>query len=124
MSRILIALVLAWSALSPALAADCRKTTCGQMASCAEAFEGLLSCGFRRLDGDGDGVPCEAICGGGGAAFGLLGAAPLARASGGSCAPKTCRQISSCGEAMHLLNDCGLSRLDGDGDGVPCESLC
>ncbi|WP_419467544.1 excalibur calcium-binding domain-containing protein [Allochromatium tepidum] len=37
---------------------------------------------------------------------------------------RTCKEMSSCTEAMHHLNNCGLSRLDGDGDGVPCEALC
>ena len=27
-------------------------------------------------------------------------------------------------EARYHLGECGLSRLDGDGDGVPCEALC
>lgn len=35
-----------------------------------------------------------------------------------------CGQMDSCAEANHYLNDCGVSRLDGDGDGVPCESIC
>ncbi len=39
------------------------KTTCGQMASCAEAQYYLNSCGVSRLDGDNDGVPCETLCG-------------------------------------------------------------
>ncbi|MBI2613319.1 MAG: thermonuclease family protein [Candidatus Levybacteria bacterium] len=38
------------------------KTTCGQMASCAEAQFYLNSCGVSRLDGDKDGVPCETLC--------------------------------------------------------------
>lgn len=38
------------------------KTTCGQMASCAEAQFYLNTCGVSRLDGDKDGVPCESIC--------------------------------------------------------------
>lgn len=37
---------------------------------------------------------------------------------------RTCKQMSNCEEAMHYLKNCGLTRLDGDGDGVPCESLC
>ena len=37
---------------------------------------------------------------------------------------KTCRQIASCEEAYYLLHHCGLSRLDRDGDGIPCELLC
>ena len=35
-----------------------------------------------------------------------------------------CREMTSCEEAKFYLRDCGLSRLDGDKDGVPCESTC
>lgn len=43
----------------------------------------------------------------------------------GACGSKRyCKQMSSCGEAMFYLSQCGLNRLDGDGDGVPCEALC
>ena len=35
-----------------------------------------------------------------------------------------CKKMSSCDEAMYYLQHCGLTRLDGDGDGVPCEVLC
>ena len=35
-----------------------------------------------------------------------------------------CKDMSSCEEARYYLENCGLTRLDGDGDGVPCESLC
>lgn len=35
-----------------------------------------------------------------------------------------CRQMRSCAEARYFLEVCGVSRLDGDGDGVPCEALC
>lgn len=38
------------------------KTLCGQMTSCSEATFYLKKCGISRLDGDHDGVPCEAIC--------------------------------------------------------------
>ena len=45
--------------------------------------------------------------------------------SNGSCGAKwKCGQMDSCSEAYHYLNNCGLGRLDGDGDGVPCESIC
>ncbi|MBI4035724.1 thermonuclease family protein [Candidatus Daviesbacteria bacterium] len=46
--------------------------------------------------------------------------------SGGfTCAGKTlCGQMTSCAEANFYLNTCGISRLDGDKDGVPCETLC
>lgn len=42
-----------------------------------------------------------------------------------SCGGKTkCAQMDSCEEAYYYLRKCGLTRLDGDGDGVPCESIC
>ncbi|MFH5924085.1 thermonuclease family protein [Roseomonas xinghualingensis] len=48
-----------------------------------------------------------------------------ASSSGFSCGAKQyCRQMTTCAEARFYLSQCGLSRLDGDGDGVPCESLC
>jgi hypothetical protein len=43
-----------------------------------------------------------------------------------SCNPRhTCGRIASCAEAMWYLENCSWgSRLDGDSDGVPCESIC
>lgn len=41
----------------------------------------------------------------------------------GSMIKKTCGQMSSCEEAKFQLA-CGNIRLDGDKDGVPCESIC
>ena len=35
-----------------------------------------------------------------------------------------CKQMTSCEEAEFYLNECGLTRLDRDNDGVPCEALC
>lgn len=35
-----------------------------------------------------------------------------------------CKGMTSCEEAIYYLEHCGLSRLDGDEDGAPCESLC
>lgn len=41
------------------------------------------------------------------------------------CGAKTyCRQMVSCSEARFHLESCGLTRLDGDGDGIPCEAIC
>lgn len=37
---------------------------------------------------------------------------------------KSCTAIASCEEAYFQLNNCGCSARDGDGDGIPCESLC
>ncbi|HMB74705.1 MAG TPA: thermonuclease family protein [Gammaproteobacteria bacterium] len=38
------------------------KVYCGDMVNCAEALFYLNECGVTRLDGDDDGMPCEAIC--------------------------------------------------------------
>lgn len=46
-------------------------------------------------------------------------------APGMRCGTKRyCREMRSCDEARFQLERCGLRRLDGDGDGVPCETLC
>ena len=43
----------------------------------------------------------------------------------GACGSKRyCREMTDCAEAKFYLTECGLTRLDGDSDGVPCESLC
>ncbi len=43
----------------------------------------------------------------------------------GPCGSKTkCGEMISCAEALYYLNTCKVTRLDGDGDGVPCESIC
>jgi hypothetical protein len=53
-----------------------------------------------------------------------LRAESTGRAAGGCGDKRTCGEMSSCAEARHYLVDCGIGRLDGDGDGVPCEKLC
>ena len=35
-----------------------------------------------------------------------------------------CKEMSSCEEARFYLEKCGLSGLDRDKDGIPCEALC
>jgi endonuclease YncB( thermonuclease family) len=48
-----------------------------------------------------------------------------AAAAQGECGGKTsCRQMKDCAEARFYLTHCGARQLDGDGDGVPCSSLC
>lgn len=37
---------------------------------------------------------------------------------------KYCSEMTTCEEAKYYLNSCGLSRLDADKDGIPCESIC
>lgn len=42
-----------------------------------------------------------------------------------SCGGKRyCKEMTSCDEAMMYLKLCGVTSLDGDGDGVPCAKLC
>jgi endonuclease YncB( thermonuclease family) len=35
-----------------------------------------------------------------------------------------CKEMTSCAEAKFYLSECGLSSLDGNNDGVPCEAVC
>ena len=54
-------------------------------------------------------------------------AAPTSAATSGgfTCAGKRyCREMTSCEEAKFYLTQCGVSSLDGNRDGVPCETLC
>lgn len=39
-------------------------------------------------------------------------------------AKRYCKQMTSCAEARYHLTQCGMSGLDRDGDGKPCESVC
>jgi hypothetical protein len=52
-------------------------------------------------------------------------AATTAASSGFTCGGKRyCREMTSCEEAKFYLTQCGVSSLDGNKDGVPCEKLC
>lgn len=35
-----------------------------------------------------------------------------------------CKEMKSCAEAKFHLQQCGLKKLDRDGDGRPCENVC
>ncbi len=35
-----------------------------------------------------------------------------------------CSEMTSCDEAQFYMTECGIAQLDGDRDGVPCESIC
>ena len=58
------------------------------------------------------------------AALALLPAASVTTAAPACGAKRYCREMSSCAEARFHLEQCGLTRLDRDGDGVACEDLC
>ena len=54
-----------------------------------------------------------------------VNAPKTATSSGFSCSGKRyCREMTSCEEAKFYLTQCGVGSLDGNKDGVPCESLC
>jgi len=56
---------------------------------------------------------------------GVRSVAPTQPLSGEGCLGKRyCKQMTSCKEAKFYLRQCGVTSLDGDGDGVPCEKLC
>lgn len=60
---------------------------------------------------------------------GQTGQTPARRSTSGvftgRCGEKrACKEMTSCEEAQFYLKECGLSRLDGDQDGTPCEALC
>ncbi|MBH0236916.1 excalibur calcium-binding domain-containing protein [Methylobrevis albus] len=131
--RIVLALAATMAQAVPAAAQKCSANhTCRDFSTCADALADFRLCRRTDLDRDGDGIPCETLCGGDAAAFGLRQAAPapggfgLIDAGGGfSCRPrKTCGQMASCDEARYHLESCGNRRLDRDRDGTPCEGLC
>lgn len=37
---------------------------------------------------------------------------------------RSCKEMFSCDEAKFYLKNCGLSIIDNDNDGIPCEELC
>ncbi len=60
--------------------------------------------------------------------FGVPSATPLAAQADRSIAPvfrcdgrTHCSQMTSCAEARYFLANCPGTKMDGDGDGVPCE---
>lgn len=53
------------------------------------------------------------------------GSSSAAVLGGVSCGTKNlCSQMSSCAEARAFFQQCGVSSLDEDKDGIPCEALC
>jgi deoxyribonuclease-1 len=50
--------------------------------------------------------------------------APATDASHQCGSKRYCKEMASCKEARWFLENCGLSKLDRDKDGVPCEALC
>ena len=43
----------------PEFQCEPKKTYCSEMTSCAEAYFHQERCGGTKMDGDGDGIPCE-----------------------------------------------------------------
>jgi len=129
---------------SPTSIACGTKRFCREMRSCAEASYYLERCGLHRLDGDRDGIPCETLCGKTLSTYQRRVSAQTAGrgltmfdAGSGASQPaasvpatftcgtkRTCREMDSCEEATFYLTQCGRKRLDGNKDGVACNSLC
>ena len=112
------------------------------MRDCGEAWYQLTVCGDLERDGDGDGIPCENVCGstktimrqrlqalginpdsGGGAAQ-FVSPAPPQPQDFDCSRRKSCKQMTSCEEATYHLTVCGNRKLDGNNDGIACNSLC
>lgn len=53
-----------------------------------------------------------------------LSAQSLSTTTDGGCGKRLCGQMRDCAEAQFHLQQCGVTTLDRDSDGVPCESLC
>lgn len=53
--------LIAWAAGADKF--DCLKKYCKEMKSCEEAYHYFKNCGRGDFDRDGDGVPCENVCG-------------------------------------------------------------
>lgn len=126
----LVCAALLWCvAPQPGSAADCgAKRYCREMANCAEAAHYLKDCGLTRLDGDGDGIPCEALCGKSVKTFerrfGKQSKRSLVPAVYQCGAKRICAEMDNCAEARFHLTQCHLKGLDRNRDGVPCEGLC
>ena len=50
--------------------------------------------------------------------------AGLAHAQRYTCAEKHCSDMRDCGEVWYGLTVCGNRKLDGNNDGIACNSLC
>jgi hypothetical protein len=110
-----------------------QKQYCREMESCVEARFYLEKCGLVRLDGDSDGSPCEKLCGDGGnrptsKTKSFKPPRPLDDLVGKNSfkcgAKKSCREMVNCAEATFQLQQCGLKKLDGNNDGIACNSIC
>jgi len=138
LSILALAIVCLHAKLAHTASACGNKHTCREMADCADAVRHLRDCKLTRLDRDGDGIPCEAICG---KTPAVMKRRLQARPAASNTAPvglaalptarftctdekKYCRDMKSCAEARFHLGTCGRSRLDGNGDGIPCDALC
>ena len=131
-ARVFVAIALLLVCGQQAFAQTCDgKRYCREMASCVEARFYLETCGVTRLDGDGDGMPCENLCGDGGNRTNTTSRPPEIKPlqqllnAPTQCGSKTrCNQMKDCDEANFYFSQCGVNSLDRDRDGVPCEAIC
>ena len=89
------------------------------------ALEAEAKAARRGLWADANPIPPWEWRHGGKAAEERTEPAPAKPELAGRCgAKRTCGEMTSCEEARFYLTQCGVSRLDGNKDGVPCEALC
>lgn len=151
--RFLFLAIAAMVVSSASQASDvCRpKRYCPEIKTCAEAHYRYTVCSDFALDRDGDGVPCETMCGKTVPEMDARRAAEpfepavnqetIASTDNAQSAPtlapsiksadnyscdgkRTCKQMLTCAEAVFYLQQGGVSSLDGDRDGLPCDGLC
>ena len=114
-----------------------RRPYCKNIPTCKDAVYYLVVCGDGTTDRDGDGIPCEDVCGDkltpqlksmkekiklqGETKLGLL---PKTATSFQCGLKKSCREMTTCKEATFYFKNCSLKKLDKDKDGKPCNRLC
>jgi len=107
------------------------KTTCDEMLSCGQAIFYISNCpNTEKLDADNDGIPCEKqLCGNVDIDENAIEvSAPSVKdmytpSNDLKCDGRIyCSQMTSCEEATYFLRNCPNTKMDGDADGVPCES--
>ena len=135
----LIYLLIIFSYNSSSYAQSCTqgRPYCKNISSCHDALYYLEICGMRRLDRDGDGIPCEDVCGQKltpqilslkqkikAQSQNQLGLLPQSFPVSKCGLKKSCHEMLTCKEARFYFTTCSLKHLDGDNDGKPCNRLC
>jgi hypothetical protein len=97
------------------------RTHCSQMTSCEEVLFFLKNCPNVQMNGNNNSISCEKQwCKN--ATSPQLSNSNKISSSSFKCDGRThCSQMTSCAEATFFLRNCPNVKMDGDGDGIPCE---